>query len=157
MQVVNPSAMQVKARINQVDIAQVRIGQSAEIRLDAYPDLVFPGQIERISAIGIAGSNSRKVRSFSSLITIHGRNPRLLPDLTAAVDVTVEQLKGVLMIPREAVIRQGTWTGVDVLVDGKFKRQEVRTGQMNDSEAVIESGLREGMVVSLSGQNTPEV
>ena len=52
MVVVNPSEMQVTARVNQVDISKVHVGQSAEIRLDAYPDLIFPGRVESISAIG---------------------------------------------------------------------------------------------------------
>jgi hypothetical protein len=44
MLVVNPSAMQVTARLNQVDVSRVHVGQAAEVRLDAYPDLVFPGR-----------------------------------------------------------------------------------------------------------------
>ena len=64
MMVVNPSQMQVTARVNQVDISQVHVGQSAEIRLEAYPDLVFPGKVESISAIGTRSDYVKRIRYF---------------------------------------------------------------------------------------------
>jgi len=108
MLVVNPSSMQVLARVNQVDVAQIHEGQSAEIRLDAYPDLIFPGAVEQISAIGTPSSNSRRLRYFSAVISIRGNNPKLLPDLTASANVQLQSRDNVLMVPRQAVtIQQG--------------------------------------------------
>lgn len=156
MLVVDPSAMQVKARINQVDVANIRVDQPAEIRLDAYPDLVFPGTVEMISAIGISGSSSRQIRYFSSTISVQGRDPRLLPDLTAAVDIIVENLDNVLIVPREAIIEHNDRTEVEILHNSRYERRQVKTGPMNDCEVVIESGLDEGMVVSTRG-DSPDI
>lgn len=156
MLVVDPSAMQVKARINQVDAANVRVGQPAEIRLDAYPDLVFPGTVEMISAIGISGSSSRQVRYFSSTISVQGRDPRLLPDLTAAVDIILEDLDNVLIVPRAAIIEENGRTEVEILHNGRYERRQVKAGPMNDCEVVIESGLDEGMMVSTRG-DSPDI
>ena len=153
MLVVNPSAMQVLARVNQVDIEKVRIGQSAEIRLDAYPDLLFPGKVENISAIVIPGSGSKRIRHFSATISIRGANPRLLPDLTASVDVPVQSLENVLMLPRSAIIREKGQAAVKVISNGKPERRPVKIGPMNESDAVIESGLQEGVVVFLDPQS----
>ncbi len=150
MLVVNPAAMEVSARINQVDVSEVRPGQDAEVRLDAYPDLVFPGKVERISAMAVTSSNSKRVRNFSVTISIHGQNPRLLPDLTAAVDVQLQSLESVLLLPREAVIRNRGQPEVALLSNGKSERRPVKIGPMNDWEVVIESGLTEGMAVSLN-------
>jgi HlyD family secretion protein len=147
MLVVNPSAMQVLARVNQVDIEKVRVGQSAEIRLDAYPDLIFPGKVENISAIVIPGSGSKRIRHFSATVSIRGANPRLLPDLTASVDIPVRSLDNVLMLPRNAIIRENGQAAVDVISNGKSERRPVKIGPMNDYDAVIESGLQEGAVV----------
>jgi HlyD family secretion protein len=148
--VVDPSAMQVLARINQVDLAQVRIGQSAEIRLDAYPDLVFSGKVERISAMAIPSSDSKRIRHFSAVISIRGRDPKLLPDLTASADVQLQTLDNVLILPREAIITQGGGPSVEVVSNGKHEIRQVKTGAMNDCEVVIESGLQDGMTVSLN-------
>ncbi len=147
MVVVNPSAMQVSARVNQVDLAQVHIGQSAEIRLDAYPELLFPGKVEQISALAISGS-SKRIRYFSVMVSINGTNPKLLPDLTASVDITAQSLDNVLMLPRSAVIREKGETLVEVLSNGNPERRRVKLGPMNALDVVIESGLEQGALVS---------
>jgi HlyD family secretion protein len=149
MLVVDPSAMQVLARVNQVDLARVRIGQSAEVRLDAYPDLVFPGKVERISAMANASSGSKRIRHFLAVISIQGENPKLLPDLTASVDVHLQKLDNALIVPREAIATQAGRPVVEVVLNGKRERRPVKTGAMNDCEVVIESGLQEGTIVSL--------
>jgi multidrug efflux pump subunit AcrA (membrane-fusion protein) len=142
--------MQVTALINQVDISNVKIGQPAEIRLDAYPDLVFPGKVERISALGTSSMYSRRIRNFSVVISIQGSNPKLLPDLTAAVDLQLESAKDVLILPREAVVLRNPQAMVEVLENGNSKPRQVKIGFINDCEVVIESGLKEGMIVSLN-------
>ncbi len=152
MLVVNPSAMQVTARLNQVDLGQVHLDQAAEVLLDAYPDLVFPGRIERIGAIGTTSSYSKRIRYFSAVVSIQGSNPKLLPDLTAAVDVQLERLDHVLIIPREAIVMQEDQAMVSVLANGRYETRPVKTGPMNECEAVIESGLQEGTTVLLAPQ-----
>jgi HlyD family secretion protein len=149
MMVVNPSQMQVSARVNQVDIAKVHIGQSAEIRLEAYPTLIFPGQIESIAAIGTRSDYIKRIRYFTILISIQGSNPKLLPDLTAIVDLQMENTKDALILPREAITIQNGQAMVAVLENGKAKLQLVKLGAMNEYEAIVESGIREGVMVSL--------
>jgi HlyD family secretion protein len=89
MQVVNPVAMQVRARVNQQDFPSLRIGESAKVRLDAYPDLVFPAKVEQLAPIGEGGDFSNRLRQFSVIVSIEGNDPKLMPDLSAAVDVQV--------------------------------------------------------------------
>ena len=150
MLVVNPAAMQVTARLNQVDVAKVHVGQVAEVRLDAYPDLVFPGKVERISAISTASQYSKRIRYFAAVVSIQGSNPKLLPDLTAAVDIQLQTLDNVLLLPREAVFMQQGQAMVEVLGNGRSELRPVKIGPRNDCEVVIESGLQEGMTVSLN-------
>jgi hypothetical protein len=59
----------------------------AQVHLVAYTDLVFPGQLESIDPIGTPGDFSQKLRSFSATFSINGQDPRLMPDLSAAIDV----------------------------------------------------------------------
>jgi multidrug efflux pump subunit AcrA (membrane-fusion protein) len=87
MQVVNPQGMQVRARINQTDIGSLQIGQAVKVRLDAYPDLALPGKLLRLTAVGTTSMMNNKIRVFTGVFTIDGTDPRLLPDLSAAVDV----------------------------------------------------------------------
>ena len=87
MQVVDPSQMQVRALVNQQDFLGLRIGIPVHIHLDAYPDLVFSGKLEEMAPIGRNGDFSPKVRTFAVVFSIEGNDPRLMPDLSAAVDV----------------------------------------------------------------------
>ncbi len=89
MQVVNPASMQVRVMANQQDFPSLKIGQTAKVRLDAYPDLVFAAKVEQLAPIGENGSFSQKVRSFAVIVSIDGNHPKLMPDLSAAVDVDV--------------------------------------------------------------------
>lgn len=89
MQVVNPAAMQVRVMVNQQDFPSLQIGQSAKVRLDAYPEMVFPAKVEQLAPIGENGSFSQKVRVFAVVVSIEGNNPKLMPDLSAAIDVDV--------------------------------------------------------------------
>jgi HlyD family secretion protein len=89
MQVVNPSAMQVRVLANQQDFPSLQLGSPAKVRMDAYPDLVFPARVEQMAPIGERGSFSNKVRVFAVIISIQGSDPKLMPDLSAAVDVDV--------------------------------------------------------------------
>jgi HlyD family secretion protein len=87
MEVVDPSAMQVHVLVNQEDLMALRVGQPARIHLDAYPDLVFEGKLESIDPMGRPGDFSSKIRSFSATFSVQGADPRLMPDLSAAVDI----------------------------------------------------------------------
>lgn len=89
MQVVNPAAMQVRVMANQQDFPSLQVGQTAKVRLDAYPDLVFPAKLEQLAPIGEGGDFSSKLRSFVVVVSITGNDPKLMPDLSAAVDVDI--------------------------------------------------------------------
>lgn len=147
MQVVDPAAMQVRARINQADIYDLKVGQAAEVRLDAFPDLAFPGRIEQLAAIATTGQLSRYVRNFAVLISIEGSHPKLMPDLSAAVDIEIARIIGVLVAPRESIWLEQGQHYIRVLRGDRFERRAVTIGAKNDLEAVIESGLEEGAVI----------
>lgn len=89
MQVVNPEAMQVRIAANQEDFPKLQVGQSATVHLDAYPDLNFHGTVEQLAPIGEEGTFSNKVRVFAVVISIRGNDPKLMPDLSAAIDVDI--------------------------------------------------------------------
>jgi multidrug resistance efflux pump len=93
MQVVNPSAMQVRVMANQQDFPSLQVGQTAKVRLDAYPEMVFPGKLDQMAPIGEGGDFSNKVRAFVVIVAIQGSDPKLMPDLSAAVDVDLTTRK----------------------------------------------------------------
>jgi HlyD family secretion protein len=87
MQVVDPSKMEVQVPINQEDLQTLKVGEAATVHLDAYPALAFSGHLENIDPIGRSGDFSGKVRTFAAIFSITGHDPRLMPDLSAAIDL----------------------------------------------------------------------
>jgi HlyD family secretion protein len=148
LQVVNSNKMQVRSRVNQADIALLQAGTPVKIGLDAYPELSFPGTIDRIAAIGVTSNMSQKVRTFQAVFAVEGSDAKLMPDLSAAVDIQIEKLPNVLTVPRDAI----TWEGSDAYVNtesGEKKKVQVKT--YNEEQAVIEGGVETGMRVRRNG------
>ena len=119
MQVVDPAAMQVRVKVNQADVHVLQIGQPARITLDAYPELQFYGRVEQVTPVGTTSMLTTRVRNFVAIVSVQGSHPKLLPDLSAAVDVELERKNNVIVVPRDAIVREkrkirsqcGCWTG----------------------------------------------
>lgn len=88
MQVVDPSTMEVQAPVNQADLLGLAIGERAVVHLDAYPDLKLPGRLSSIDPMGRPGDFSSKLRTFTATFSIDGHDPRLMPDLSTAVELS---------------------------------------------------------------------
>jgi len=87
LDVIDPAAMRVRVKINQADVAALRVGQPARITLDSYPARTFTGHLEQLPQIGAVSTMSNRVRSFLAVFSIDGSDPHLMPDLAAAIDI----------------------------------------------------------------------
>ncbi|MGH9430567.1 MAG: efflux RND transporter periplasmic adaptor subunit [Terriglobia bacterium] len=150
MQVVDPGRMQVSAQVNQEDFPRLHLGQPVEVHLDAYPSLAFHGHVTQLAAVGLTSELSDRVRTFNTRFSIEGTDPRLLPDLTAAVDVELDRRPNSLMAPRQAIRWDHGNPYVNVKKGLGFDRQGVTLGPENDIVAVITSGVKQGEEVRLN-------
>lgn len=146
--VVNPESMRVRAKVNQADVNDLGVGQAVRIGLDAYPDLSFTGRVSQISPLASRSVLSPMVRTFVAIIEIHGSHPKLMPDLTASLDVELAREARALAVPRDAIRREKDRTIVRVQRGASFQDQAVTVGALSAHEAVITAGLEEGAVVS---------
>jgi HlyD family secretion protein len=144
MQVVNPARMQIRAKVNQADIEELRRGQSVHIGLDAYPELDFGGRVESIAAVAQTSTFSGKARTVIVLFTINGTDPKLMPDLSSSVDIEVDRQPNALVAPRDTVIRENGKSFVMVKSGSSYDRREVKLGAANDAEQVIAAGVEKG-------------
>jgi multidrug resistance efflux pump len=146
--VVNPDTMRVRAKVNQADINDLRVGQRVRIGLDAYPDLFFDGVVAQLSPLAARSVLSAKVRTFTAIIDVRGSHPKLMPDLTASLDVELAREPAALVVPRDAIRRDGDRTIVRVQRGSSFADQVVTVGSLSAHEAVVSSGLQEGAVIA---------
>jgi len=148
MQIVDTSAMAMRARVNQLDAKHIQVGGAAEIHLDAYPDVRLQGRVESISPLGQNGIFGDKMRSFNVRFTFPGGDPRLIPDISASADVEVGRVPDALLVPRSAVARLGGGDYVWVQSGKGLERRQVTLGGFNDTHWAVTSGLRDGEIVA---------
>jgi HlyD family secretion protein len=146
--VVDPSSMQVRARISQLDAGSVAVGQPARVTLDAYPGLEFKGYVAQMAPLAITSSLTPAVRGFVAVIVVEGSDPNLMPDLSAASDITVERRDSCLLLPRAAVAVEADGAWVLLRRGGSFERHRISLGELSADYAVVRSGLDEGAIVA---------
>lgn len=151
--IVNPNAMRVRARVNQADVNDLRVGQSVRVGLDAYPALSFEGRIAQISPLGVTSVLSAKVRTFVVLVDVNGSHPNLMPDLSASLDVALDRTPNAIVIPRDAIRQDGTRTIVRVRRGERFEDRTVTVTATNAHEAMLAGGLEDGTVVARNIQS----
>ncbi len=147
MAVVDPSQMEVRVELNQVDLLRVHPGQHAKMHLDAYPGIELAATLEDLSPLGHTGQFTETVRVFSARFSIQGTDPRLLPDLSAALDLDLGSEENALVVPCQSVGLESGNSFVWVQGSSSFEKRVVKTGSRNDTEVVVLSGLKEGELI----------
>jgi macrolide-specific efflux system membrane fusion protein len=151
MQIVDTGSMQVEGSINQTESSHFRVGQKATITLDAFPGLQFPGTVHSIGALATGGWRQQDyVRNIPVRIKIEGNDPRLIPDLSAGVNVEISREESATLISRSAIQTDGDKQFALVKSADGFQRREIQIGAANPTHAAVLSGLRPGEVVRLN-------
>jgi multidrug resistance efflux pump len=146
--IVNPELMRVRVKVNQADINDLAVGQPVRIGLDAYPDLTFTGRVSQISPLASRSVLSGTVRTFVAIVEIHGSHPKLMPDLTASLDVELAREPRAIVVPRDAVRREKDRAIVRVQRGSSFEERTVTLGAQSAHEVVVTAGLEENAVLS---------
>jgi len=161
--IVDPDSMLVSANVNQADAELIRIGARARVRFDAYPELELPARVHAIGAMPkTVGWRANYVKEIPVTVKLEGSDPRVIPDLSASVDVVLESEQGPAVLPREAVFLTGDESPeVFVQRGGDWERREVELGLANHVAVVVRKGVRPGEIVAadrppvLSGSKRP--
>jgi membrane fusion protein, heavy metal efflux system len=145
--VADASRVWVIASIYEKDIAQVKLGQSAEVMLRAYPSRVFRGDIT-----WVADAVDEQTRTLKVRIEVDNPEGLLKPGMFASIALAVAQKSDILTIPVSALQTQGGET--IVFVDeggGRFERREVTVGIRSADAVEIVEGLLGGERVVTDG------
>jgi len=144
------SDLEVKAKVPEVDISQIRLGQTVEIRAGAYPEQTFKGVVQRISPKAEEEDATQKgVVTFAVWVGLNtGKD--LLRSGMKDIDLTFlgKQLKQALIVPTVAIVTDKGQTGVLVPdAQSKPKFQLVVVGATIGNETQILSGIQTGTQV----------
>ncbi|MDH4582090.1 efflux RND transporter periplasmic adaptor subunit [Pseudomonas sp. BN415] len=144
LEVLDP--LKVDFRIPQKAVSQVSLGQPVELSLDTYPGERFRGEIialnPRLDEIG---------RSQAIRAQIPNKEHRLKPGQFVKVSVILAERPQALLIPEEAVMPVGQQLFVNLVVDGKVERRQIKIGQRLRGKAEVREGLQGNEQVITAG------
>jgi HlyD family secretion protein len=113
--VADMSVIEAELEVDETDIPNVKIGQTAKVTIDAIPDKIFTAKVTEVgnSPIQTAGSASSQAINFKVVVTIEGQIPEVRPGFTCTADITTATRKGVVSLPIQAT------TARDLIYDEK--------------------------------------
>jgi HlyD family secretion protein len=161
LEVADLSRMLVVARLDETTIANVEKGQTARVRISAYPDEVFTGTVKTVALKETEAKDGS--RHYETEILLDTRGKHIVSGLTADVDIETRKHPDVLRVPSQAVLgrpvddlppelrdkpevdRTRTYaTVVYRVVNGKSVVTPVSVGASDVTHTVIRSGLSAG-------------
>jgi HlyD family secretion protein len=146
------SNLLVDVQVSEVDINNVKIGQSATLTFDAILDKEYHGEVVEV---GQAGDTVQGVVNFTVTVKLTDADEAVKPGMTAAVNVVVDEVKDAILIPNRAVRLVAGERVIYLLVNNQPVEMKVTLGSSSDTHSVLADGdVKEGDLIIL---NPPSV
>lgn len=157
MVIADPSETLTEVRVDEADIAQVRVNQQADIYAAAYPDTPLSGTVQSIATVARQAPGQQSLTFLVKILLDEQDEMVIRSGMSVRADIYIETSDKTLSIPVQAVlidedieedeVGDKEQAYVFVLSDGKAVRKNVETGISSDSDQEILQGLNEGDVV----------
>lgn len=152
------SEMIAEISVHESSVDKVRPGQSARITVDSLPDTTFTGKVLKVAPLPDAqrGFLSPDIKVYITQVSIEGLHESLRVGKSAKVEILVEQLQDVTIVPVLAVANREGKKLCYVMTSQGAQPREVQTGAFNDTFVQIADGLTAGEQVLLNVPNVVE-
>jgi HlyD family secretion protein len=153
-ELVDDSRLHVEATIDEADIARVKLGQPATLRLDALPGQPITGAVSKLDPT--VRTDAKGARTLRLEVEVSDLRAALAagirPGMSANVDVRVAEKQNVLSLPTTVIVGRGLKRSVDLIDQGVARERPIQVGISSWERTEIVSGLREGdrVVASLN-------
>jgi multidrug efflux system membrane fusion protein len=145
--IVDIDSLRLVLNLSQSHVARVSPGHDVLVEVDALAGSAFHGRVR-----SVAPEADELTRTFPvELILANPAGHPLRGGLIVRATLVLQNLEGVIAIPREAVLRQGGHDFVFVAKDSLAQRREIRTGRAVGDRYLIEEGLEPGDALITSG------
>jgi len=140
----------VQGKVDEADIAHVYMDQPARIKVESFRDRTFNGKVTKIAPLGVQKDN---VTTFEVRVSIDNPGGELKANMTANAEILLDEHKGVLTVPENAVMYDAQKNASVQVPDSKqkdgYRKVPVKVGLSNGSVSEVTSGLKEGDQVVL--------
>jgi HlyD family secretion protein len=143
----DPSTMEVRARVRELDLESLRASKAGEVLVEAVPNEVYPAELKQVGALALRKEGEEE-KYFNVSLALTRSDLRLRPGMTARVFLLREERPGVLAIPREYIARREGGFVCQVRDSrGRLAERPIELGVEGRILTEVRSGLREGDVV----------
>jgi HlyD family secretion protein len=141
--------VRVTVYVDEPDLGRVRKGESVTITWDAMPGHQWKGSVDKLP-VQVEPLGTRQVGEVGCIIENPDRD--LLPNANITADIEATEVSNALALPKEAIRRQGSETGVFLLQGDRVAWRKVNLGVSSYTKSQILSGLNEGDAVALPSE-----
>lgn len=143
--------LQVTANIPERYVAELKIGQRAEITLEAYPDTIFYARVVRISPVVDASTRTKEI-----ILNFEQKDSRINSGMFAKVKLYTTEYSGEIAIPQDSLVNNNDKYYLYVVNDdgNSVSKREVTLGKNVDGYYQILSGIKVGETVVVEGMLT---
>jgi HlyD family secretion protein len=136
------SRLLVDVFVSEVDINRIRLGQPVDLSFDAIQNQEYHGLVNQVAQVGLTVQG---VTEFLVTVELTDADENVKPGMTAAVNIVVEELDNVLLVPNRAVRLVDGQRVVYILENNELVMVKIRLGASSDSESqVIDGELTQG-------------
>ncbi len=142
------SRLLVDVRVSEVDINRIKLGQTVKLVFDAILDREYQGKVIEVALVG---TSNQGVVDFGVTVELTNADAAVKPGMTAAVNIVVEQLTDVLLVPNRAVRLLEGQRVVYVLKNGRPEPIRVTLGASSETMSqLLEGDLKPGDAIVLN-------
>jgi len=148
----DPSVMIAEISVHETSVDKVRNGQTAKILIDAFPDKTFQGKVLKVAPLPDPQHSwlNPDLKVYTTHVTIDGSFDFLKPGMSAKVEILIEQLHDVIIVPVQVVANRGGKKVCYTITPQGPRQREVQTGAFNGVFVQIIDGLEVGEQVLLN-------
>ncbi|MBA2564981.1 MAG: efflux RND transporter periplasmic adaptor subunit [Gemmatimonadetes bacterium] len=100
------AVMEAEVKVDETDVVNVKVGQPADVTVDAFPDTTFHGSVSEVgtSPILVEGKTPEDARDFKVVVTLHEALPVAREGLSATADVETARTPGAVALPIQSLV-----------------------------------------------------
>lgn len=146
---ISNGVFQIVSNIPEVYIADLKVGNTAKITLDAYgPDVIFSA---KVIAINPAETVIGGVSTYKTTLQFDENDIRIKSGMTSSITITTQNIPNSIIIPKGAIVEKNGKTFVSVKQNKIITEREIKTGNLSSiGEVVVTSGLNSGDSIILN-------
>jgi HlyD family secretion protein len=145
MEIPDLNTILAEAFVPEVDIGKVKMGQRAEVTIDAFPGRSFPGTVKNIGTLVRPKAWDIPNKILEVQVALDQLDTSIMrPAMSVKVKIEIGSINDCFAVPLKAVLITADGAKVKVKSDAGWREQQVKLGESNGTDIIVAEGLTAG-------------